>query len=151
MKIQRKDKELQDSEQEKANLRQQQMGPKQGHDVQRAYLELKLSGMSKDLHQREQQLKESQEMKALVVEKLNTGKQLTANVEDQLAEKIKNLQETLQQLQKSEQEIGNLVRQLKNTRTELAFILAEKIVEEIITNMAVSVYLCSSSKPNISR
>ena len=151
MKIQRKDKELQDSEQEKANLRQQQMGPKQGHDVQRAYLELKLSGMSKDLHQREQQLKESQEMKALVVEKLNTGKQLTANVEDQLAEKNKNLQETLQQLQKSEQEIGNLVRQLKSTKTELAFILAEKIVEEIITNMAVSVFLCSSSKPNIFR
>ena len=151
MKIQQKEKELQDSEQEKINLRQQQMEAKQGHDVQRAYLELKLSGMSKDLHQREQQLKESQEMKALVEEKLNTGKQLTANVEDQLAEKNKNLQETLQQLQKSEQEIGNLVRQLKSTKTELAFILAEKIVEEIITNMAVSVYLCSSSKPNIFR
>ena len=113
------------------------------------YLELKLSGMSKDLHQTEQQLKESQEMKALVEEKLNTGKQLTANLEDQLAEKNKNLQQTLQQLQKSEQE--NLVRQLKKTKTELAFILAEKIVEEIITNMAVSVYLCSSSKPNIFR
>ena len=54
--------------------------------------------MSKDLQQTEQQLKESQEMKALVEEKLNTGKQLTANLEDQLAEKNKNLQEMLQQL-----------------------------------------------------
>ena len=45
----------------KANLRQQQMKAKQGYDVQRAYLELKLSGMSKDLQQTEQQLKEYQE------------------------------------------------------------------------------------------
>ena len=80
MKIQQQEKELQDSEQEKANLRQQQMKAKQGYDVQRAYLELKLSGMSKDLQQTEQQLKESQEMKALVEEKLNTGKQLTAKL-----------------------------------------------------------------------
>ena len=74
------------------------MEAKQGHDVQRAYLELKLSGMSKDLHQTEQQLKESQEMKALVEEKLKEDKQLIGNLEDQLAEKNIKLQQTLQQL-----------------------------------------------------
>ena len=121
------------------------MEAKQGHDVQRAYLELKLSGMSKDLHQTEQQLKESQDMKALVEEKLKEGNQLKDNLEGQLAEKNKYLQEKLQQLQKSEEEIGNLDRQLKNTKIDLAFLSAEKIVEE------VNVYLCSSSKPNISR